>query len=256
MNKSTTKIINELKSLTNDLSFDESKHEYRHKRKKLVSATTKLKKYIPPFNKSKWLPYKAKQLNISEKELENEWRKLANIGKGRGNYVHKYIETKQKIFTKKVTHDSCLNELTVEETINYWECVKTCIEYADNFLNDYKEYQWILPELKIKYPERGLAGTIDQPAVYKNKLALFDWKTDKKFDMENDYGEMMLPPLDHLSNSKFNKYSLQLNLYKRVIEECTSLKVDHMKVIWFFCENENYVPIDIPDLQKEIDLIL
>ena len=49
-----------------------------------------------------------------------------------------------------------------------------------------------------------------------------------------------------------NTYSLQLSLYKYIIEKNTNLKLGDSYIVWFNEKNETYKPIKCYDFQKEI----
>lgn len=54
--------------------------------------------------------------------------------------------------------------------------------------------------------------------VKANEYQIWDYKTNKKLTTENKY-QNLLNPLFDLSESDINIYSLQLSLYKYIIEK-------------------------------------
>ena len=75
------------------LSFSEEGHSYKDSLgHNYVSTTTILHSYQPKFDKKVWLTYKAKELGISEKQLEKQWDNLTKEACSRGTDIHNGIE--------------------------------------------------------------------------------------------------------------------------------------------------------------------
>ena len=62
-----------------------------------------------------------------------------------------------------------------------------------------------------------LAGTIDAIFRRGNEVMLVDWKTNKAIRKSGFNGAKMLKPVQWLDDCEFIKYSLQLNLYERIL---------------------------------------
>jgi hypothetical protein len=83
-------------------------------------------------------------------------------------------------------------------------------------------------ELKIFCRKWKLAGTIDQPFLMwdeKQNKVLFligDWKTNKEFrsdDHPKGRYKKLLHPFSHLWENHLNEYSIQVSLYRLMLEE-------------------------------------
>jgi ATP-dependent exoDNAse (exonuclease V) beta subunit len=85
-----------------------------------------------------------------------------------------------------------------------------------------------------------------------NELQIWDWKTNKKIGTKNDYGEKFLEPLNNMDVCELNTYSLQLNLYKHIIEKNTDLKIGKLYICWFHESNKKYEVIECKDFSEEI----
>lgn len=83
-----------------------------------------------------------------------------------------------------------------------------------------KNKQWWIPEPIVFSPQMGLAGTIDL-LVYDSEgiLTLYDWKTNERITWEGYRKECMKPPMDHLQDANAVHYSLQLALYKHILQQ-------------------------------------
>jgi ATP-dependent exoDNAse (exonuclease V) beta subunit len=78
--------------------------------------------------------------------------------------------------------------------------------------------EWILWDLDLM-----VAGTLDA-VCYSRKTNLrhiLDWKTNKKFTIENRYGDKLLPPFADLDDCHLTRYSLQLSIYRLLLKRAT-----------------------------------
>ena len=81
-------------------------------------------------------------------------------------------------------------------------------------------------ELVVGDEDYGLGGMVD--CLFYNKksgmLEVWDYKTNKAINTKNNYGQRFNEPISHLDVCEINTYSLQLSLYKHIIEKNTNLK--------------------------------
>jgi ATP-dependent exoDNAse (exonuclease V) beta subunit len=132
-------------------------------------------------------------------------------------------------------------------------------KYFINFVRDnptLKPYrtEWMIYDEDVK-----LAGSIDM--VYENEdgtLSIYDWKRCKEIAYEN-YGKCMKTPcIQHLPDTNFWHYSLQLNMYKTILETKYNKKVVGLFLLCLHPDNayKTYDRIEVPFLEKEMrDLI-
>ena len=73
--------------------------------------------------------------------------------------------------------------------------------------------------------------------------------------MKSDYGNKMKGPLYMLDDCEFNTYSLQLSVYKKIIEMNTNIKLGESSIVWFNEENQNYKVITCNDYSDHVDTI-
>jgi ATP-dependent exoDNAse (exonuclease V) beta subunit len=93
---------------------------------------------------------------------------------------------------------------------SFWEKVKVNLEPV--------KMEW-----RVYDKELGIAGTIDFLAFSKltNHYHILDWKTGK-LELESPFGYLKFP-FEDLSVASFNKYSLQLSIYRLILERNTGL---------------------------------
>ena len=76
----------------------------------------------------------------------------------------------------------------------------------------------------------------------KNCYSIIDWKTSKRFDTGNTrFPKYMKEPFGHILACNTAEYSLQLSLYKYILEKHTSLKIGEM-VLFQIPNKDNPMP--------------
>ena len=95
--------------------------------------------------------------------------------------------------------------------------------------------EWLVFKEDIK-----LAGSIDMLYMKPDgTLAIYDWKRAKDMKMTNSF-QSGRAPLDHLPDTNYWHYSLQLNIYRRIIEEFYGYKVSEMALVVLHPNNTNF----------------
>ena len=108
----------------------------------------------------------------------------------------------------------------------------------------------------IWHEELRFAGSIDM--VYENPdgtLSIYDWKRSKEIKKTDPWVKFSHTEcIDHLPDTNFWHYSLQLNTYKAIIEAKYNKKVTDLYLVCLHPNNKNksYQLIEVPDLQNEI----
>lgn len=194
--------------------FEEVSHTYHFNGIKYDSVTTFLKKFKQPFEREYWLNRKAKELGIDPSILEEEWTKKANEATSLGTIVHKWIED---FWSGKNP------EMPQEE-----EVLSRVNKFLDLYEKKFKNLVPLESELRIFSKKWRLAGTIDQPFILwdeKKKQILFlvgDWKTNKEMKDDNHPKgryKKLLHPFSDLWENSHNEYSIQLSLYRLILED-------------------------------------
>jgi hypothetical protein len=94
--------------------------------------------------------------------------------------------------------------------------------------------------------------------VYENPdgtLSIYDWKRSKNITRINNFNKFALPPqLCHLPDSNFWHYSLQLNIYRKILEEKYGKTITGLYLICIHPDNYNksYQRIEVQDLRTEV----
>jgi ATP-dependent exoDNAse (exonuclease V) beta subunit len=97
-----------------------------------------------------------------------------------------------------------------------------------------------------------LAGSIDMIYLKPDgTLAIYDWKRAKEMKYENSF-QSGLPPLDHLPDTNYWHYSLQLNIYRRILEEFYGVVVSELALVVLHPNNDNYRVIMLNRMDDEV----
>ncbi len=213
------------------------------------SVTTIIHKYFPKFESGKIInkmmsssswkrsPYYGK----TKEQIEKEWEQNRSEAASLGTKIHNWIENFY------LSGNICPSEEASQS------------KSFQNFLEFHETYGWkpYRTEWRVYSEICKIAGSID--IVFEGssagKVKIFDWKNSKEIKQENKY-EKGFPPLDHIPNCNFYHYSLQLNLYKWIIEKHYDLVVEEMGLIIVHQNFPTFLKYEVKDMKKETqDLI-
>lgn len=248
-------IPRELFTVFNDIVFHDEPHKYFLDGRELISVTTLIHQYQEEFNEDYWSNYKADQFHITQNEILTAWRFINRKGVVKGSAIHDYAE---KLFQNKsyeYPKDLILKEFGFDPVWNEYQITK---KHVDRFYKDVHDR--LIPvrtELVIYDKESMIAGMLDI-LFYNIKMKEFqiwDWKTNKDFTFEMK-SRHLLKDLFTLEDCDLETYSLQLELYKRIIERNTPVKLGKSYIVWFSHNNENYQVIEVRDRGYFIDRIM
>lgn len=100
--------------------------------------------------------------------------------------------------------------------------------------------------------EHKVAGSIDM--VYKKPdgtLAIYDWKRIEELKTENKF-QSGLGPVAHLPDTNYWHYSLQLNVYRYILEKHYGYKVSELALVVLHPNNANWRVAKISILNEEV----
>lgn len=199
---------NQFSQLFSGVRFYEKDHAYKINGQRATSVTQKVAEFKPPFPREEIAGRTARKEGKTVEQVLAEWDKKGEDGRNLGTAVHAYIAG---VLQGWVVYDDpilALNAKVAEQHAfdNFWTLAQREFEI--------EEVELIIGSSLLK-----LAGTVD--AILKNdrtgQLHIFDWKTGK-FNFRNNFGETLLPPFRDLDHAEFEHYSLQVSLYRLILE--------------------------------------
>lgn len=215
--------------------FDEATHTYSFQGTSLISVTTLLSSWFKKFNpdetirmmKSKPSWPQSKYASLTDQEIKDQWTADGKEAASQGTQLHAAIEEYFKTKTQTLT--------TVE---------------MQQFLRfvQVKQPTMLEVEYRVMDTEWKLAGTIDGVAAHGDELDLYDWKRCK--DMTSSYGYAIHPGLTHVPSSNYWKYSLQLNLYRALLEK-QGRRVHAMYIVCFHPDHLDFQLYEVGRMDVE-----
>lgn len=187
--------------------FDPVKHKYTYLGENFISVTTFIQKFHKPFEQDFWSKRKAEEAGVPQEWILNEWKKLNDYANEVGSETHEWIEDyfNQK-WRKLPTNLDIINRIN-----------KFNIIYAEKL----HKLEPLAYEVRVFSKKWKIAGMIDSLFIYRGKLYILDWKTNKQFTTDETvkYKERLLAPFSDYFKSHLSEYSIQLSLYALILEE-------------------------------------
>ena len=198
------------KLINTDITLEKVNHEYTLQSNPGMSfypCSDLVSDQFRPFEAEKiarFLVYKTrKYANYTVESLLAEW----NAARDEGSRVHDELDNYIK-YSSAVTASKAVPGK----------------EWMDNTASDFGDT--IYSEVIVYSEELKLAGTIDMLIHNSatNECFLFDWKTSKKMDRSSSKKGITSACYD-LDDCRFDKYSLQVNLYAYLLEKYHGIKI-------------------------------
>jgi hypothetical protein len=255
MNNNLFTIPNDLFTQFNRIKFYDEPHKYFLNDKQLISVTTLIHRYQENFDEDFWSEYKANEHNINPFKIKRAWKFINKKGTMKGSAIHDYAE---KLFqNKKYEYPAklVLDEFGFDPIFGEYEITK---KHVDKFYNDVGEK--LIPvktELVVFDEESLIAGMLDILFynVKAKEFQIWDYKTNKKFTKENK-DKYLLDSLCILEDCDLEIYSIQLGMYKYIIEKNTGIKLGKSYLVWFSHNNESYEIIETKDRSYYVNNIV
>jgi ATP-dependent exoDNAse (exonuclease V) beta subunit len=188
--------------------FDPVAHRYTYEGESFISVTRFIQQFHKPFEQDYWSKKKAEQAGVPQDWILAEWKKLNDYANEVGTDTHQWIEDYFNQIWKPLP-----NNLDVIHRINKFNKI-----YAKQLF----KLEPLKFEVRVFSPKWKIAGMIDSLFVYRGKIYILDWKTNKDFTDDNHqkgtYEKLLAPFQDYYKNH-LNEYSIQLSLYALILEE-------------------------------------
>lgn len=240
-------------------------HKYEilsDKNSKYTSVTTWNHSHFPKFDADKIIDniFKSKSWGPDHKywgqtaeQIKASWKTNGEQVAGAGTNLHERIENFMN--NEKLKPGYLLKDL-YEEYNNSSEENELEWDYFLKFVNGNPDLKPYRTEWMIFHEDLKLAGSIDM--VFENEdgtFSIYDWKRSKEITKVNNWNQYALNPLiSHMPDTNFWHYSLQLNTYKRILEDKYGKKVTKLCLVRLHPNNteKTYELLDVPILEKEM----
>ena len=199
--------------------FDESSHTYTVDGEPRESVSHYIERHKQHFPKDLIAQKTAERDGRDVEDVLKEWELKGRLAREYGSAIHSALEL-------------WINHGVMTEQTHLKGIVDKFIELG------------IEGKSEVVVYDDELAGTIDLVEIVGKKRAnIYDFKTNG--DLYKN-GKKMLPPYEHLSDSPIDCYTLQLSLYKRMLEY-HGWTVEEMSILHI---NDNFKKITIEGTNK------
>ncbi len=162
---------------------------------------------------------------MTRAEIKQQWKEAGHAACTRGTRFHNSVE--HFLHPRLTEQWDQRDEVLKKQFLRWWDKKKSWDVYR---------LEWAVWKLLSRRADEvdtqhAVAGTID--AVFKTPdgYVLVDWKTCKAIK-KTGFGQA-LHPLQNYEDCNFVKYSLQLNLYRFIVESAYNIKIAKMIVVNF-----------------------
>jgi hypothetical protein len=232
------------------ITFDEGPHIYTvHGEQGYTSVTTWNHHHFSNFDADaiiekiltgrNWNDPNYKYYRMSREQIKAMWDKNRDEAAGSGTKMHYDIEC--------YWNNMPVNNTSIE------------FQWFMKFVADFPELKPYRTEWMVYYEELKLSGSIDM--VFENPdgtKQIYDWKRSKEIKYEDPFKKCAQTEcIKHLPDTNFWHYSLQLNTYKKILEEKYGQTVTGLYLVVIHPDNpyKTYDRIKVPVLEKEMQML-
>lgn len=217
---------------------------------------------------------------LTTKEILAQWSRTGTITSNLGTCIHESIELfmNYRLVNANIdyTHEDYTHAMLLEQLPSFiqhhtqsktkhrknkdayiYETFETTEwSYFIEFVKDHPDLIPYRTEWYIYHEEILIAGSIDM--LYKNEdgsLSIYDWKRVKDGKLSTySYGKYisLMDVTTAIPNNDYGQYSMQLNIYKYILESKYGLKIRDLKLVRFHVDTSSYEIIPLPNYQKYV----
>jgi len=147
-----------------------------------------------------------------------------------------------------------------------WDETGVCLDtekpkewlYFLRFVQDFPHFVPYRTEWFIFDEDSHIAGSIDMVYYHPedNTYSIYDWKRVRSITYENDFQFALTPCIHHVPDSNFWHYSLQLNMYKYILEKKYGIRIRELVLVVLHPDFKTYECIPCAHMQDEIQAVV
>ena len=191
----------------------------------------------------------SKYFGKTDDEIIAEWNASGKAASEAGTAMHLAIE--QFLHGSPEQIDPSIKETPEwKYFMKFWE---DCGHDLEPYRSEWEVFTDSLTpiegERKIK-----LCGSIDMVFRRKSdgKYVIYDWKRSKEIKSNNPFASG-LPPLEHLPDTNYWHYTLQLNVYKWMLENYYGIEIGDLYLVILHPDNSSYKRMRLNILSDEVE---
>lgn len=208
----------------------------------------------------KW--YQSKYYGMTAEEIKKQWSDKGAASSAAGTRMHLDIEHFYNALPAAWSRQEAKGE-----RIRDVETGLTCMREADSwepaagaewdYFCDYQrrhgyQFEPFRTEWLVFDEEHKVAGSIDM--VYKKAdgtLAIYDWKRIEELKTENRF-QSGLGPVEHLPDTNYWHYSLQLNVYRYILQKHYGYVVSELALVVLHPNNSSWRVAKLNFMDEEV----
>lgn len=200
-------------------------------------------------NPNKWA--QSKYFGKTDEEIMKEWSDSGKAASEAGTAMHLAIEQFLHGSPEQI-HPDILPTPEWQYFLKFW---KDCGPDLEPYRSEWEVFTDSLTpsdERKIK-----LCGSIDMVFRRKSdgKFVIYDWKRSKEIKGENPFGSG-LAPLEHLPDTNYWHYTMQLNVYKWILETYYDVQVGDLYIVILHPDNTSYKRMRLNMMEEEVEAMI
>jgi len=190
-----------------DFIFDPKLHRYTYHGEQFISVTKYIQQFHKPFESDYWSKKKAEDAGVPQEWILNEWKKLNDYANEVGTDTHQWIEDYfNKIWKPLPSNPDLIHRIN---------------KFNKIFSKHLHKLEPVKFEVRVFSKKWKIAGMIDALFLYKGRIFIIDYKTNKTFTTDENikFKEKLLEPFDDYYKSHLSEYSIQISLYALILKE-------------------------------------
>lgn len=193
----------------NDIQFefDPKLHRYTYKGEPFISVTKYIQQFHKPFDQDFWSKKKSEELGIEQQEILLEWKRINDYANEVGTDTHQWIEDYfNRIWRALPTNQDVIHRIN---------------KFNKAYAKQLFKLEPLKFEVRVFSKKWKIAGMIDALFLYRGKIVILDYKTNKSFTTNENlkYKEPLLAPFNDYYKTHLNEYSIQISMYALILRE-------------------------------------
>ena len=246
----------------NCYKFVEKSHIYYYNNSKVrYSVTQYIDRFFEPFDSQGISKRYAEKHGKSQQEVLDEWERKGTVSALAGTAIHSYMENLKRGKEFEIAYSQAIEAGLFDDVKDR---VEKLLPQAKAFHED--TLGKLFP-IQLEYTvgiQDIIAGNIDMLCwnAWANEFQIWDYKNLKEMSTKNYYGKRCLRSFNQYDDCSLVHYSIQLGMYKAIIERQLGIKIGNCYLVHFDYQSKNpqFKVHRCIDLQKEcnyeLDLLI
>lgn len=214
-------------------NFVESTHTYYYNNVDPVkySVTQYISRFFPEFNQHEISLKYAQKHNMTQEEVLSEWKFKADVSAISGTMIHSWLENAKRGKTLDIYQPSM--DSKVSEAVR--NRLDILMPKAEAF---HRDTIGKLYPIQLEYTvgiKDIIAGNIDMLCwnEYAKEFQIWDYKNTKEISRSGFKNARCLAPFNDYQDCNYVHYSIQLNVYKAILQRELNIDIGNMYLVHF-----------------------